>query len=348
MYPYGYIPMHSRLRALGDARIGALVQGWTCDATEKARRLVDLVTVSVLLDAGAGPTWSYTGEDKTTLLASEGLAAASMDMFLKGMFSSDPAMPFRVNSLALQHLTQEALGGGLQVSPKNHLVGFEGRVQLLQKLGHAMEANPDIFGTEVQRPGNMIDYIMSKSSNGTVDIEHVWYCCADGLASIWPVQANGILTGDVWQHHLLANDVAAGDLVPFHKLTQWLTYSLIDVLQHSLHLKTTGAEKLTCLAEYRNGGLFVDTGVLTLKDSQWLNAEVNVGTELVVEWRALTVVLADKVADELRKRMGKTADTLSLSQVLEGGTWRAGRELAKKARPDGTPPLRIRSDGMVF
>merc|ERR1712226_270527 len=94
-------------------------------------------------------------------------------------------------------------------------------------------------------------------------------------------------------------DMAAMDLVPFHKLTQWLVYSLIDVLQAHLDVKTSGQDNLTALSEYRNGGLFIDTGVIKLKDSQWQNAEVNVGTELVVEWRALTVILVDKVAEEL-------------------------------------------------
>jgi len=123
----------------------------------------------------------------------------------------------------------------------------------------------------------------------------------------------------------------------------------VDVLQLVCNIKVTGTEHLTCLAEYRNGGLFVDTGVVCLRDPQWLNrGEVNVGTELIVEWRALTVMLVDKVAEEIRKRFGKTPADMSLSQILEGGTWRAGRELARTKRPNGVPPLSIRSDGMVF
>lgn len=349
-YPKLDIPIHSRMRHFGDARITDLVKGWSCDPTEKARRLFDLVTVSVLLDAGAGPSWSYTDVNGKTSTASEGLAAASMDMFLNGAFSSDPAMPTRVNAYALKNMTYQALASGLQVNPKNPLVGLEGRVHVLQKLGDALEANPGIFGAEVARPGNMVDYIMTKASGGTVDVSHIWHCCADGLHTVWPLQANGILSGDVWMHSKLAGkgDTPGLDLVPFHKLTQWLVYSLIDVLQAYLGVKTSGQDNLTALSEYRNGGLFMDTGVIQLKDSQWLSAEVNVGTELVVEWRALTVILVDKVAEELRKRFGKTVETLSLAQVLEGGTWRAGREIAKKMRPDGGPPLRIRSDGTVF
>jgi hypothetical protein len=84
VYPKLDIPSHSRLRHLGD--VPALLGSWRCDATEKARRLVDLVTVSVLLDAGAGPTWKYVSADGGSHSASEGLAVASLDMFNDGFF----------------------------------------------------------------------------------------------------------------------------------------------------------------------------------------------------------------------------------------------------------------------
>lgn len=348
-YPNLNIPRHSRLRHFGDDRVASLLKGWHCDATEKARRLVDLVTVSVLLDAGAGLSWNYVTKDDQTLSASEGLARGTLDMFLAGMFSSDPAFKPRVNSHALRHLSTDAFAQALQVTPRNKLVGLEGRVQLLSKLGAALEANPEIFGSELGRPGNMVDYLLGKAEGKKVALQHLWQCCSEGLASIWPVQANGLLVGDIWRHSLLKTDAPGSDLVPFHKLSQWLVYSLMDTLELVLDIQVSGAEQLTCLAEYRNGGLFMDTGVLELRDPQWKSrGEVNVGTELVVEWRALTVALVDKVAEEIRRRLGRTAENLSLSQILEGGTWRAGRELARKLRPDGSSPLSIRSDGTVF
>ena len=54
-------------------------------------------------------------------------------------------------------------------------------------------------------------------------------------------------------------------LVPLHKLSQWLAYSLIEPLQWA-GIEVTDIDGLTGLAEYRNGGLFIDTGVLTLRD----------------------------------------------------------------------------------
>ena len=51
---------------------------------------------------------------------------------------------------------------------------------------------------------------------------------------------------------------ATSGLVPLHKLSQWLAYSLIEPLQTS-GISVTDIDGLTGLAEYRNGGLFVDS-----------------------------------------------------------------------------------------
>jgi len=154
---------------------------------------------------------------------------------------------------------------------------------------------------------------------------------------------------DVWSYNALQVQGKPGsDLVPFHKLTQWLVYSLIDLLEETLGIKVIGKEALSCLAEYRNGGLLVDTGVLSLKDPSWFAQEVNAGSELIVEWRALTVVLIDEIADRLRKQLRTTSEELPLAAVLEGGTWHAGREIAQALRSNGNPPIQIRLDGTVF
>jgi len=310
--------------------------------------LVDLVTVSVLLDAGAGPDWRYVTENGDEVRSSEGLALASWDLFLDGFFSTDTAMKARVNSSALKAITEQTLGRGLQVSRSNALVGVGGRAKLLASLGTALEASPDFFGKEVARPGNMVDFLLANAKGNKVGLEHLWRVCTEGLGGIWPMQPNGIMRGDVWTHPALKTDSPGSDLVPFHKLTQWLVYSLIDALQSALGLEVTGVSALTALPEYRNGGLLIDTGVISLKDPFWLTQEVNVGTELIVEWRALTVVLIAKVAEEVRKHLGKTVDELPLAAVLEGGTWHAGRAIAKKTRADGSSPIKIRLDGTVF
>jgi len=348
-YPSLKVPLHSRLRHFPEPKLKAILDGWACDKVEKARRLVDLVTISVLLDGGAGPGWHYTCADGETVGRSEGLALASIDMFMDGLFSTDSAMRTRVNSLALKGVTEESLARGFQVSRANPLVGVAGRAKLMRSLGEALEQFPAFFGGEVARPGNLVDYLLSHAEGNQVGLEHLWKVMAEGLYSIWPLQPNGVLRGDVWSHSKLSQRGKPGaDLVPFHKLTQWLIYSIIDALGATLGLEVTHTEALTALAEYRNAGLLVDTGVLRLKDPSWLEQEVNVGTELVVEWRALTVVLIDRLAADLRKRLGLSEKELPLGAVLEAGTWHAGREAAKAKRADGSSPIRIRLDGTVF
>ncbi len=69
------------------------------DTKEICRRLVDLFIVSVLLDAGAGPSWGFTEDNHggKRFTRSEGLAVASFDMFTSGMFSSDEEQPYQVD-----------------------------------------------------------------------------------------------------------------------------------------------------------------------------------------------------------------------------------------------------------
>jgi hypothetical protein len=136
-------------------------------------------------------------------------------------------------------------------------------------------------------------------------------------------------------------------LVPLHKLSQWLTYSLLEPLQ-AAGLAVTEVDGLTGLAEYRNGGLFIDTGVLALRDPAAARHAHAVDSTLVVEWRTLTVALLDRLAAIVRQRLGMSADALPLAKVLQGGTWAAGRQIARKLRADGAPPLTVVSDGTVF
>jgi hypothetical protein len=68
----------------------------------------------------------------------------------------------------------------------------------------------------------------------------------------------------------------------------------------------------------------------------------------IIEWRALTVALLDELAPLVRARLGHSAATLPLACILEGGTWAAGRAIARHLRAGGAPPLNIDSDGTVF
>ena len=167
------------------------------------------------------------------------------------------------------------------------------------------------------------------------------------FGSIWPsrTEVNGRNLGDTWRHPGLGEGVAG--LVPLHKLSQWLSYSIIETLEIA-GFSVPGIEKLTGLAEYRNGGLFLDSGVLALRDPAQAAVEHHPGSPLIIEWRSLTVALLDRIAAPVRARLGMTEAQFSLPRVLEGGTWLAGRKLAARLRADGGSPLLIASDGTVF
>jgi len=136
-------------------------------------------------------------------------------------------------------------------------------------------------------------------------------------------------------------------LIPFHKLSQWLTYSLLEPLQE-LGLTLTHLDSLTGLPEYRNGGLCIDLGLLQAKQDTIQTQKHSPNSPVIVEWRALTVVLLDQIATEIRRQLGMTAAQLPLAKILQGGTWSAGRRIANQLRPKGIPPIQIESDGTVF
>ena len=344
-YPDLAIPYHSRWRhfeAGGIGRWEALAGSLGgCDATELTRRRIDLCTVSVLLDAGAGPVWKYLeAETGLVLTRSEGLAVASLHAFCSGLFSGDPEQPFRVDADGLSQLSDAALAAAFQVSPDNSLAGADGRAALLRSLGAALRERSDQAGAEA-RIGGLLDLWRSRAANGVLAARELLTTILETLAPIWPgrLSLGGENLGDVWYHPT--------GLVPFHKLSQWLSYSMVEVLEQA-SIVVGGLDGLTGLAEYRNGGLFVDLGVLKLRDPLLAAAPLPVDHLAIVEWRALTVALLDRVAPLVRARLGLTAAELPLARLLQGGTWDAGRRIARERRADGAPPLVVLSDGTVF
>ncbi|HEX8167940.1 MAG TPA: URC4/urg3 family protein [Beijerinckiaceae bacterium] len=354
-YPALNIPFHARWRhfsAGGLARWGSIVPmaPWT-DAPAMARAAFDLAIVSVLLDAGAGPGWAYEeGRTGGVFSRSEGLAVASFEMFISGAFSSRPDDPFRVDAGALAALSPEELARGFQVRSDNPLVGVEGRAALLNRLGEVVAGSPDVFGrADEPRPGGLFDLLAGEAEGGTLPAPAILGALLWHLGAIWPgrIALAGVNLGDTWRHPLAEAPDATDGLVPFHKLSQWLSYSLIEPLEWA-GIAVTDVGGLTGLPEYRNGGLFLDAGVIALKDPREAATAHEVGSRLVVEWRALTVALLDRIAPLVRERLGLSEEALPLAKVLEGGTWATGRRLARERRTDGAPPLTVKSDGTVF
>ncbi|KAL2164657.1 hypothetical protein VTH06DRAFT_3874 [Thermothelomyces fergusii] len=369
---YHTIPPHGRWQHFevgGVPRIANLLEQWKkegCDDFEVTRRLIDLFFVSVLLDAGAGDHWRYTEPGTGHVYErSEGIAVASLHMFNASAFtaSEGKAVPV-VDGNGLERLETAALVEGFQVSDLNPMLGVDSRAALLRSLGQSLLAHPDIFGAE-GRPGNLVDYLIPRKAGepANLDVLVLWDVLQTLLIPAWPKNRTNIAgtpIGDAWPLSILqrsaGSDESAG-IQPFHKLTQWLAYSLMVPLQRVLGLQWENADSLTALAEYRNGGLFVDMGVLSLKQetlARGLEASggdlplFDASDDVVVEWRAMTLVLIDKLYSKIQSRIGDGV-RLTMAQLLEAGTWKSGREIAAQRRPQTkSSPILIKSDGTVF
>ncbi len=333
-YPDLRVPTHGRRLhfKVGDIDL------WTrrprpADHDEAGRSDVELIVVSVLLDGGSGARWQYAdSEIHKELGRSEGLAVASFRAWENGVFSDQG--PARADSGALSNLATRDLAAAFQVGERNPLVGLEGRAALLRSLGEVSSAWPG------RRVGGLYDLLSNRASpDGRLSAVTLLATLLEQLAPLWPDSPKlaGEFLGDVWEHPAIG-------LIPFHKLNQWLAYSLVEPLG-TVGIRVTEVDRLTPLAEYRNGGLLIDGGALKPVAPRWQTTRHPVSSPLVVEWRALTVALIIRLAGMVRQELGAR---LSLGQILEGGTWAAGRKLAAAARPDSTPPVGVISNGTIF
>ncbi|EED16296.1 conserved hypothetical protein [Talaromyces stipitatus ATCC 10500] len=375
---YHLIPPHGRWQHFevgGIPRIDKLLSDWKNDQkfddVEKVRGLIDLFFVSVLLDAGAGDVWRFQepgGEQSYS--RSEGIAIASLHMFLSGDFASDKSLRKDiVEGAALHTLDADKLYRHFQISETNPLVAVDKRVELLRRLGSSLLSFPEIFGKN-GRPGNLVDYLLSKAkSSGEIDYRDLWNLLQKVLIPVWPsdrTHIDGHPVGDAWPLKALATSSRANSsktsaIQPFHKLTQWLAYSLMVPFDRLLKITWLNADQGTGLAEYRNGGLFVDIGVLSLKEEsrarglQLSSSNIDglpyfgASDDEIVEWRAMTVALLDKLHAIISSSSQFNGIQLTLPQVLEAGSWKAGRELAAEKRPlTKSSPIGILGDGTLF
>lgn len=337
-YPDLKVPFHARWRhfVVGGRDLWAEHRPWS-NRDDQARAAFDLAITSVLLDAGAGGDWRYLDAASGAVLSrSEGLAIASLRLFESGALSADPSDRLRADGL--RNLDKAVLARAFQVSDDNQIVGLEGRWALLRRLGEALG-----------RPGELFDVMKARSDKGRLAAPVILEVLLASMGSIWPsrLSLGGLSLGDCWRHDAIKRRDATDGYMPIHKLSQWLAYSLIEPLE-AAGLKVVEIDGLTGLAEYRNGGLFVDSGVLVLADPTDLAGAHPVEGALVVGWRALTVALLDRLAPLVRERLGVRAQDFPLARVLEGGTWAAGRRIARRLRSDGRPPITVISDGTVF
>ena len=223
---------------------------------KRARAQIDLAIVSVLLDAGAGPDWTYTDPRTGQKLSrSEGLGVASFNAFTKGLFSSKPTQPCQADALGLQALTSRQLGDAFQVGVENPLVGLEGRAALLRRLGEVIAAQPEVFGGAggLCRPGRLFDHLVPTDTDEPT-VADVTVTGLDALTGL-PEYRNGGLLLDggvlVLKDPALATQAQTADdecIVEWRALTVALLDELAPLVRAELGL-TAAQMPLACVLE---------------------------------------------------------------------------------------------------
>lgn len=170
------------------------------------------------------------------------LTASIVSLFITPV---EPALTLRTPAaIGLSKIKTEQIAEAMQVSDTNPMTGIEGRATLLIRLGLVLSdpANAAYFtAPDGLRPGGIIDYLLAHPSsqqvpspssyNIAVKIETLWDIVVNGLSGVWPEarsKIDGVSLGDVWPVDCLKGE-GKDPHVSFHKLSQWLSYSLIEV-----------------------------------------------------------------------------------------------------------------------
>ena len=177
-------------------------------------------------------------------------------------------MSFLEKSAFSGHERDEHLGRRQRSVPADELerAGVGRIVEAHRLVGHQGDVpQPGGEGRGQGRPEPLlVDHLLAQADGGAIEAEAVLGTLLRALGPVWPgrLRLDGVPLGDCWHHPALGDG-----LLPFHKLTQWLTYSLLEPLE-AAGLLVRGLERLTGLPEYRNGGLLLDCGVIRPRDTR--------------------------------------------------------------------------------
>jgi hypothetical protein len=213
-----------------------------------------------------------------------------------------------------------------------------------------MAFKPELFAADDGiRPGGLVDHLLRTEPDQAIAASKLLEIVLKPLNTISPGRfaLGGVPLGETWAHRRLVMGDDTDGLMPFHQTAQWLTYSLIEPLVWA-GLDVHSLDGLTALADPWNCGLLIDMGLVKLRDPALAERAHLQESELVVEFRALTIALIDRIADGVRKRLGRPAEAFPLACVIEGGTAAAGRRLARERRPDGSPAIVVISDSAML
>lgn len=306
-----------------------------------AKSAIDLVFFTVLLGRNPGNKWYYSRSTSGQRLQhTQAIAAAGIDLFFDHFSSHSVEQGWVLGMPELQEISRGKLATALQSSTENPFGGLSRSAIQYQKLAAILKTWSD-SGIHYQRPGDLVDECLALCSRSwslqkQISMDSLFELLAQRFAGMIEggLIVEGMNTSSVgdcgWHSGLLREDHTSG-VVPFHRALQWLCYSLIEPLA-LVGITVTDPDTLTGLADVDHAGLFIDTGVLSPHDIELMNSSLTVDSEAVVEWRALTIYLQDRVTEALRKSLKLSAKRLPLSAVMQGGMAHAGTELSMRIR----------------
>jgi hypothetical protein len=254
----------------------------------------------------------------------DALALAAFHMFASGSFSGEMTDPYRVDAETLVRLDLNELTSGLQWDRDVDQELLGAMQAHLKRFGEAMALRPDLFSEgKLTRPGVLALRLAGEAGAG-IDASKLLDNLLETFAPVWDggAKAGDVGLGDSFDY----TGKSAGSettTVPFHLCAQEMVYSLLEPFAWA-GFEVTGLQDLTPPSDLAHAALFVQTGVLAISSENDEALPEETKTDRMVELRALSAALADKLADRLRSELDVSADQVPLTCILEGGTSRAG------------------------
>ncbi|MEP2705784.1 MAG: DUF1688 family protein [Roseibium sp.] len=332
IYPDFQIPPYGVWRDFevgGVDRWGAIANARAFESAEEMLTAsADLAILTALMNTTRPINWSYT--EPNTGAEAEGKSAsalAAFNMFSAGFFSADLSDPFRVDAETLIRIPAEELATGLQWDQLRNDDLVQKMQRLLKRFGEALALRSDLFGEgQTTRPGLLARHL-AETGNGTVDANAVLDQLLEALVPVWDGGAvlEEITLGDSFTHSAAAN---ALEIMPFHLCAQEMVYSLVEPFAWA-GCEVANLDALSGPSDLIHAVLFAETNVLGF-GTDFEIADAAITQDRMVEIRAVTIALTDRLSDMLRKELNVASDQLPMTCILEGGTSRAGGQILRE------------------
>ena len=274
-----------------------------------------------------------------------------------GAFSADPATPLRVDADGAGARRRGRLGAASsRCRATIRWSGSTGRAALLRRLGARAAARGPSLRCRRRAPGRTCSTLLRARARARRGVAARATSCARCSIGLRPdlagptAAATASTLGDVWPHPARRRRRARRGLVPFHKLSQWLAYSLLEPLERAGVRGDRTSTRSPAWPSTATAACCSTPACSCRAPRRRRCASVHrSGDELVVEWRALTVALLDRA----RRR----ACARALGAPRASCRWRASSKAAPgppaaSSRPSAARRrrrrIRVASDGTVF